>query len=116
MTEQWRHLGKAALDVQGIQMRQSKVLQARCVDDGTVGIQSIQKRTGGGVTTRIQKTGDFAHARLGVRDQGIDQCGLAHAGLSHQHAGLTFQQWQQGSDVLLCRHDGERIAGMQQRC
>ena len=82
-------LDEAFLDVAKSQMVQAESLHAGTIHQMAVGIQVVHLRAGGGVLAEVQ-TVEISRV-VAAQRQRIDQGGLAHAGSTHEHAGVALQ-------------------------
>src|SRR5450759_249013 len=72
------------------QVMQAELLQAGAIDEGAVGVQTVQPGLSRGVAAGSEKNGDFPDGDVRIRQQRVDDGGLAHAGLSDQHRRLCL--------------------------
>ncbi len=100
LAEIWRELDEAGFNLSQTQVMQAEHLYAGAVDQIAFCIKVIQARMRGGVFARIQHGGDFARGSFCLGQQAVDECGLAHAGLPYQHAGVALQKRTQGRGIL----------------
>jgi hypothetical protein len=67
------------------------------------------------VAARVEEARDFARGGAGVRNEGVDDRRLAHAGLSDEHRGLPGERCAQRTDVVAGAELDERVAGLRER-
>src|ERR1039457_5662871 len=71
-------------DVLRRQVMQAELLQAGAIDQGAVGVQTVEPGLGCGVAAGSEKMRDFPGGDARIRQQRVDDGGLAHAGLPDQ--------------------------------
>ena len=84
-------------------MGQSEGTDARGVHNRASGWQGQEYGAGGGVASAPGHFVDVPGGPLGLGDQGIDQCRLAHPAVPDQHAGMALEsspQWTQVATTL----------------
>src|SRR5689334_22473138 len=96
-------LDEGGRELDRVQMMQPEFLHAGRVDDMAAGIEVIEPRLRRGVAARVERGGDLGDAHGGCREQSVDDGGLTHSRLAHQHAGLAFQMRRQWAQVALGR-------------
>ena len=100
LAEIGQEFGEASFYCGKIQMMQAEQLYAGAVDEVAGGVQVIQLGVGGGVLAGIEHGGDFARGGERIGNEGVDEGGFTHAGLSDEYAGVALQVGQQRRYVL----------------